>query len=413
MRRREFLVGGLASLAAAGRAESVAARIRSVAKETLWRNRDGRSTTWFHPRACMVPGADGGARALMTLQPITGSDYFGPVHWSASEDLGRTWSDPVPIPSLGRKGVAGHEGLEQGVCDVVPEFHARSGTVLALGHSVFYRGDRFSKGDQLARYPVYSVRRGDGGWSEARRLEWDDPRGGEIYTNGCGQRVTLEDGDILLALSFSDGSVPRRVASARCAFDGDMLKIREIGPELAHPVKRGLLEPSMARFGGRFFLTIRAEDDRGYVSASGDGMRWEPKRPWAWDDGEPLTMSTTQQHWVTHSDGLFLAYTRKDPSNLNVMRWRAPIFIARVDPDRLCLVRDSERVALPLVGDGVNDPDNVALMGNFHANAASPGESWITVGEWMPKRQARGDALLARIAWELPNGMVGLGFAAS
>jgi uncharacterized phage-like protein YoqJ len=27
-------------------------------------------------------------------------------------------------------------------------------------------------------------------------------------------------------------------------------------------------------------------------------------------------MSTTQQHWLTHSDGLFLVYTRKEPSNV-------------------------------------------------------------------------------------------------
>lgn len=60
-------------------------------------------------------------------------------------------------------------------------------------------------------------------------------------------------------------------------------------------------------------------------------------------------------------------------------------------------------VWLPLVGDGVNDPDGVALMGNFHITNASPGESWITVGEWLPRRGAKGDMLLAQIRWAREN----------
>jgi len=67
------------------------------------------------------------------------------------------------------------------------------------------------------------------------------------------------------------------------------------------------------------------------------------------------------------------------------------------------LIRSTERVVLPLVGDGVNDPDNVALMGNFNVTNASPDESWVTVGEWMPRKNARGDLLLARIRWSRPN----------
>ena len=76
--------------------------IASISKETLWRNRDGKNHTWFHPRACMMPGPAGKPVALMTLQEIGGSDYFGQVHWSMSSDLGKTWSDPEPIAALGR-----------------------------------------------------------------------------------------------------------------------------------------------------------------------------------------------------------------------------------------------------------------------------------------------------------------------
>jgi hypothetical protein len=122
-----------------------------------------------------------------------------------------------------------------------------------------------------------------------------------------------------------------------------------------------------------------------------------------WDDGEPLVMSTTQQHWLVHSEALFLVYTRKDESNVNVIRWRSPLWLAQVDPRSLRLIRATEQVVLPLVGDGVNDPDRVALMGNFHTTNASRDESWVTVGEWQPKNGIRGDLLLARIRWNVPN----------
>jgi hypothetical protein len=39
-----------------------------------------------------------------------------------------------------------------------------------------------------------------------------------------------------------------------------------------------------------------------------------------------------------------------------VFRWRAPLWLAQVDVATLRLVRATERVVLPLVGDGVRDP---------------------------------------------------------
>ena len=114
-------------------------------------------------------------------------------------------------------------------------------------------------------------------------------------------------------------------------------------------------------------------------------------------------MSTTQQHWLTHSDGLFLVYNRHDASNANVIRWRSPLWVAQVDIQRRCLIRSTEQVLLPLVGDGVAAPDNVALMGNFDVTNVSPDESIVTVGEWMPRSSYRGDVLLARIRWSKPN----------
>ncbi len=295
---------------------------------------------------------------------------------------------------------------KKGVCDVVPEWHAPSKTVLALGHNVFYSGPKFSK-DQPSRWPIYSVWR-DGEWGERRRkLEWDDPRGAFIYSNNCGQRVVLGNGDILLAFTHgAEKTQPRSVSSVICSFNGEMLEIKQVGQEIPHGKGRGLLEPSLCTFRDRYYLTLRAEDNRGYVCASDDGLNWTGKQPWTWEDGQALEMSTTQQHWLAHSDALWLVYTRKDVSNTNVIRWRSPLWMAQVDPSTLRLKRDTEQVVLPLVGDGIKDPDRVAIMGNFHPVNVSRTESWVTVGEWQPKNGIRGDLLMARIRWVNPNTLV-------
>ncbi|QDU38970.1 hypothetical protein Mal4_33020 [Maioricimonas rarisocia] len=405
-RRRFLAVAGSAVVAPAltTRAAGASSLIESISKETLWRNRDGQSLTWFHPRACMLPGQNGKPVTLMNIQEIGGSDYFGPVHWTESHDRGRTWTDPEPIAALDRDPVPGRDdGLKAGVCDVTPQYHPPTGTVLALGHVVFYKGAYFARGEQLARYPVYVTRAADGTWSERKILEWDDPRGSFIYSNNCGQRVVLPNGDIQLAFTFGPKPEARMVAGVQATYDGDQLKIREVGPPLHNEHGRGLLEPSVTSFGGKIWMTIRAEDDRGYVAVSDDGLNFEEQRAWAWEDGTPLEMSTTQQHWLTHSDGLFLVYTRKDASNANVIRWRSPLWVAQVDPERQCLIRETEQVVLPLVGDGVNDPNKVALMGNFDVTNVSPEESIVTAGEWMPRNGYRGDVVLGRIRWSKPN----------
>ncbi|MFM1769716.1 MAG: hypothetical protein RJA22_2245 [Verrucomicrobiota bacterium] len=413
LHRRAFLgQAALATAALAARPPALQATdarpdslIASIEKVTLRVGRTGPGPTWFHPKVCLIPQpAPEPPLALMTLQSIAGSDYYGPVHSMTSRDLGRTWTEPRPVPALGR--VPHERGAEEAVCDVVPEWHSPSRTVLALGQNVFYSGPRFSP-DQPPRRPVYAVWR-DGAWGPRRHLEWKDPRGAAIYSNNCGQRVTLPNGDVLLALSHAASlQEPRAVSAALCSFDGKTLAIREVGPALQHRHRRGLLEPSLIRHGDRYWMTLRAEDNRGYVTTSTDGLRWEPQEPWAWDDGEPLTMSTTQQHWLPHAEGLFLVYTRKDASNVNVPRWRAPLYLAEVDTQRRRLRRATERIVLPLVGDGVKAPDDVAYSGNFHPVNVTADEAWVTDGEILPKRGWKGDLLLARIRWKRPDRRAG------
>jgi hypothetical protein len=337
----------------------------------------------------------------MMCQSITGSDVFGPVHWSETSDMGRTWSNPQPVPSLGRRTLP--DGIEEGVCDMVPEYHGATGTVLAMGHNVYYKDNVLTR-PATGRYAVYLARDKKGRWSERRRLPWEDSRATAIYTCGCAQRLTLGNGDVIVPLSFGPmGRDDRGVGTILCSFDGDTVGIKGSGNELNLAVGRGLLEPTLTAFGGRAYMTIRAEDECGYVTVSDDGLTWPEPDPWHWDDGEPLAMSTTQQRWLTHSDALFLVYTRKAEKNANVFRWRAPLYAAQVDVRTLRLIRKSERVVLPLIGDGIGDPEHVARMGNFHTVNVSPDESWVTVGEGRPHDGWTGDTLLARIFWSKPN----------
>jgi len=251
------------------------------------------------------------------------------------------------------------------------------------------------------------IRTPDGCFSSATQLRWDDPRGSAIYTCGCAQRITLPSGDLLIPLSFGpQGKTARSVGSVLCSFNGRTVTVRQCSNELSNDVKRGLLEPTLAQFQDKCYMTIRAEDGHGYVTSSVDGLSWDIQRPWCWDNGETITMSTTQQRWLPHSNALYLVYTRRDQANSNVFRWRAPLYVAQVDTTGLCLIRSTERVVLPLIGDGINNAQHVARMGNFHTVAVTPQESWVTVGECLPQDGWRGDVLMARIRWSRPNSMV-------
>jgi len=377
--------------------EKTESLIESIQQEVIF---PGRSTgvSWFHPRACLVPGA-AEPEVLMTLQSISGSDVFGPVHWTHSTDQGKTWSAPQALTGLGRKSLGANS--EVGVCDVVPEYHPQTKSVLAIGHNVYYASNVLAR-PQGKRWPVYTVRRPDLTWSEAQPIEWDNPKADEIFSCGCSQRLTRPNGDLVIPLTFGSRGIPHRsVTTALCDFDGKTIRIRKTGTVLENKVRRGLLEPSLSTFQGRDYLTIRAENGRGYVSTSEDGLKWHALKPWSWHEtGEPLEMSTTQQHWLSHAEGLYLVYNRRTEENKDVIRWRAPLYIAKIDVPSLSLIRSTEKVVFPMLPGIGNDPKKVALMGNFHPVTVSPRESWVTVGENFPANQYRGNTLLARIHWK-------------
>ena len=80
----------------------------------------------------------------------------------------------------------------------------------------------------------------------------------------------------------------------------------------------------------------------------------------------------TQQHWDTIGRKLYLVYTRKGANNDHVFRQRAPLFFAEVNPEKLHVLRATERILVP---------ENGATLGNSGVCRISDHESWVTVAE--------------------------------
>jgi hypothetical protein len=216
---------------------------------------------------------------------------------------------------------------------------------------------------------------------------------------GCVQWLVKSDGTILLPTYFRGATGEDfSVTVLECAFDGETLSCLRNGDELTLQGGRGLCEPSLALCRGRYYLTLR-NNSRGYVTVSEDGLHFAPIRPWTFDDGRELGSYNTQQHWLSHSDGLFLAYTRRGANNDHIVRNRAPLFLAQVDPERLQAIRATEQVLIPERG---------VMLGNFGAAAITREESWVTDAEFMADDQphprgADGSVWSARVLWSRPN----------
>jgi len=346
----------------------------------------------------------------MTLQKLqlSGSDVFYALNEMRTTDGGATWSKPREHDSFARVPFTwnGETNLQITVCDFWPRWHAKTKRLLGTGHTVVYEKNRVMH--TRPRGTAYAVYEPDKqAWSPWKTVKMPKLPKFENSGAGCVQRYDLPNGDILLPTYFKVPNTKQYSATVmRCRFDGKTLRYVEHGSELTVPVKRGFPEPSLTESNGRFFLTLRNDDD-GYVAVSNDGLNYSKPKKWRFDDGTILGNYNTQQHWVSHSDALFLVYTRRGADNDHVFRHRAPLFIARVDPDKLHIIRDTEQILVPEKG---------ARMGNFGVTEISPNETWVTVTEWMQgpapnhhdptpliKRGADNRVWVAKLKWKQPN----------
>ncbi len=359
---------------------------------------------WCHPRAGIVPGAgeNGNPRVVMTMNKLdlAGMDVFYGMYGLHTDDLAKTWTPPKELKSLAPlyetiNGVKGPTAIS----DFTPKWHAASKTLLGTGHTVAYTPEWKVRKPRPrdTSYSIYNFKNGK--WSDWQKMQM--PEGDKFYSSGAGcvQRYDLEDGKILLPVYYRPEGKNSRVTVCMCSFDGKKLDYLSNGTELElNDDTRGLGEPSITKFKNEYFLTIR-NDKKGFVAKSKDGLHFEKYEPWRFDDGSELGSYNTQQHWLTHSDALFLVYTRRGADNDHVFRHRAPLFMAEVDQDKLCVIRATERVLVPERG---------ARLGNFGVTDVSPYESWVTVSEWMQpegveKYGSDGSVFVAKINWNNPN----------
>lgn len=325
-----------------------------------------------HARCCRT---EEGLLATAQYLDTAGDDLFSGILSAVSTD-GVRWTEFREEPGLLPLREPGAVTVG---CDATPMLHAATGRVLLLGHTARYRdGDLSPAGGP--RHTFWSVWDPAAGFSRMRLL--DMPAGFENCGNGCGQSVETEKGELLVPVYRNlPGDPCSQALVLRCAFDGETLRLLEIGEPLSLKIPRGLGEPSLIRRGDEYWLTLR-NDECGLVARSRDGLRFPEMHLWRWDDGSVLQNYNTQQHWLEVRGDLCLVYTRRTPENGHVFRHRAPLFAARVTEDGR-LVRESETVLTPERG---------ARMGNFGAAPYGDGRGMVMAAEWMQPRgcEARG-----------------------
>lgn len=331
----------------------------------------------FDVKTCFVIFRGGRTKRgcyVMTTQKLvlTGMDLFGPLHSMKSYDGGVTWTEPALESAFtGRQDGA----YRLFCCDFTAELHQKTEKLLGIGQTVRYTetGEIPQPRRRGTCYSVYDDTLGQfGAW---KTIAMPDA---EYYANsgaGAAQRVELPDGDLLLPFYFmAPHETFYKSAVMRLGFDGDTLRVKRISaPVSADEAHRGAYEPSLIRFGNRYFMTLRT-DVGGGVSISGDGLSFSEMKPWQWETGEEIGNYNTQQHFLTLGGKLYLVYTRRGANNNHVFRHRAPLFLAQVDTRRLCLLRQTERAITPERG---------ARLGNFGVTQVSDREAWVTVSEWM------------------------------
>ncbi len=374
----------------------------SISRQVLLQSKPN-AHTWFHPRVAVIPNLDPTqpSTVLMVLQKLLPvSDYFSGMSTMLYSSKLNQWSKPITPPELGWKKGAG--GIDIAVADVTPVWHPQLQKVIAVGTQIRYSKEGHQLDDKTrshqTAYAIYDPKVEK--WTSWKVLQMPTDKKYDYACSACAQWVVEPDGTLLLPFYHGPSSkTPFSVTVVRCTFDGTDIQFENEGNTLKLNKVRGLFEPSLIKFQNRYYLTLR-NDLKSYISTSKDGLHFQPIKAWTFDDGKDLGSYNTQQHWISHSAGLFLVYTRRGANNDHIVRHRAPLFMAQIDPQKLTVLRKTEQIIVPEEG---------ALLGNFGAADINRNESWVTVGERrnykkIPKEQWKSNSVyLVKIKWSKPN----------
>lgn len=323
---------------------------------------------WFQPRVAYA-GFPGEYSLIMQPWIFDVSDYFGLYHEMHTCNKGTSWSNPVSlVDSLGDVFV---DDTLFRIADVNTQYHAFSNKILAIGGICRYLGVNQISPVRNTCYFSYDPLSKK--YSSYKTLQVPNDTLFRYSYPGCSQWVELDSGRILQPFRMWDETTGRFYTTvARCTFDGDSLVFNEYGNILDLDRGRGLYESSLIEYKGKYYLTMR-NDVNGMLSVSEDGLHYSTPIEWKFDTDSLLYSVNTQQHWVKSPWALFLVYTSSNrPESENVIRGRAPLFIAQFDEENLCLIKETERILVPNKG---------AQLGNFGAFDLSPTESWVVTSE--------------------------------
>lgn len=355
---------------------------------------------WVHTRGGVIPGNPPLVVATTQQWAMGKSDIFSEIYHLKTEDMGETWSEPKKNANLGNRKTA--EGLDIGISGLYPAYHKVTNKLLSTGLTVTYDGGIHpaSINKSFRIFPVYTIYNQDSDtWSDWQTVDLGDDEKFHRSNWDSSQRFDLVDGSFLIPVSYSEkGSKYTKMIVVKCSFDGENINVIDIGNELAVNTERGLAEGSVTKYNGIYYLTIR-HNLKGYVCSSKDGLNYTEPETWKWDTGVDVKTYNTQSHWVTHSEGLFLTYTRNAGNNSHVFRHRAPLFIAEVDIENLSLLRHTERILIPERG---------ARLGNFSTVNVNKNETWVFNTEVISppectKYGCDGSIFVSKIIWNEPN----------
>jgi hypothetical protein len=272
---------------------------------------------WSQSRPAVIPG-----KVIVTSQEIEkrGSHGYRDIYLTETTDGAKTWSAPKRIDALNRRRF--EDGIERVMGDICPQWHAATKKLLVTGKCFGFlanANDNKAKDDrsqERVAYAVYDPKADVWTGMKIMQMPEKDHAGNPIIepNAGCNQRHDLPNGDVLLPVRYRADPKSRVYTTivARCTFDGETLTYREHGSEHSISIPRGLYEPSVCALKGRFFLTMRGEQN-GHVTRSNDGINYEPAIEWKFDDGprsSARTRSSTGSPTATSSTSSTAAKAR-------------------------------------------------------------------------------------------------------
>ena len=307
---------------------------------------------------------------LCQKQQISAIDCFSGLSLFRSFDNGETWSKPVEVSALA--DIPFPDGTHESFLSSVMH-KMDDGKILVLVTTFRYDpdGSRTTGAYQEVKYLYFEPETGN--WSQLRKLELDAPTESDVLAVTA-QFTQLENSDLLLPYSVrqKSGRFFARIARLRLTPDGT-LDVVELSDKIVLEEGRGFFEPSLCRFDGKYFLTVR-NDQSGYISSSETWKSFPAPHKLCRTDGEWLGNYNTMTRLIALGGKLYLVYTRKGLNNDHVFRHRAPLLVAEVDTEKLAIKLETEQIAAPEHG---------ARLCNFTAVSNGKDFAYISVAEWM------------------------------